>query len=292
MRVALTGANGFTGRYVAQALAEAGAKCVPLDAELTDKAAIDRAVAETDFDSLIHLAALAFVAAEDWEGFYTVNQLGTFHLLDAVARKRPGARCILASSAQVYGPGVEGLIAETAPTHPANHYAVSKLSMELGAAQWRDRLDIVVTRPFNYTGVGQEPQYLIPKIVDHFRRRAAVIELGNTWVKREFGDVRSVARAYAGIALAESVPALVNIATAAVHSIDEVIGTLSEITGHAIQVRVNPAFVRTNDVAVLGGDPARLRAALPEWRHHSLAETLTWMCDEPERHQRASRDSA
>lgn len=277
MRVAVTGASGFTGRFVAEALATAGAECVSLAADLTDPAAVAAAVADTRFDRLIHLAALAFVGVADWQGFYEVNQLGTFHLLDAIAKVRPGMRCVLASSAQVYGPGAEGLVTEDAATRPANHYAVSKFAMEQGAALWRDRLEIVVARPFNYTGVGQETQYLIPKIVDHFRRRAPVIELGNLRVKRDFGDVRAVAEAYVGLALAEVPPARVNIATGEVRSIDDILGILAQLSGHAPEVRVNPAFVRANDVPVLGGDPMRLRAALPGWAPRDLSDTLAWM---------------
>ncbi len=279
MRVALTGASGFTGRFVADALARQGAECVLLEADLTDAEAIADAVADARFDRLIHLAARAFVGVADWQGFYAVNQLGTFNLLDAVARERPGTRCVLASSAQVYGPGAEGLVAENAPTRPANHYAISKLAMEQGAALWRARLEVVVTRPFNYTGVGQDAQYLIPKIVDHFHRRAPVIELGNLWVKRDFGDVRSVAEAYAGLALAEQAPALVNICTGSVQAIGDILATLTTLSGHCLDVEVNPRFVRANDVPVLGGDATQLHAVLPSWQPHHLADTLKWMYD-------------
>ena len=56
MRVALTGATGFTGRFVAAALTKMGAAPVALKADLQDKDAVDRAVAETEFDlSLIHI---------------------------------------------------------------------------------------------------------------------------------------------------------------------------------------------------------------------------------------------
>jgi nucleoside-diphosphate-sugar epimerase len=277
MRVAVTGAGGFTGRFVVAALTRHGATCVPLNADLRDPAAIEREVEAIDCDRLIHLAARAFVDQSDWEAFYAVNQLGTFHLLDAFARRRPGLRCILASSAQVYGQGAEGLISEDAATAPANHYAVSKLAMEQGAKQWRDRLDLVVTRPFNYTGVGQHTDYLISKIVDHFRRRASVIELGNLWVKRDFGDVRAVADAYARLALASSSTELLNICTGVVHSIEDVLSVMTQVSGYRPEVVVNPKFVRANDVAVLGGDAARLRVALPGWPVPSLAETLTWM---------------
>lgn len=277
MRVALTGAEGFTGRFVSAALARAGAEPVILKVDLTDANAVDHEVDRTRFDRVIHLAGAAFAGGIDWHAFYMVNQLGTLNLLNAVARSKPGIRCILASSAQVYGPRAQGLIAEDAPVSPANHYAISKRAMEQGADLWRGKLDIVITRPFNYSGVGQDVQYLIPKLVDHFRRRADAIDLGNTWVERDFGDVRSVAAAYVGLILAEDVPDMVNICTGTVSSIGYLLEQLGAISGHRIDVRVNPAFVRAGDVPVLGGNSARLRAALPNWRPHTITDTLRWM---------------
>lgn len=277
MRVALTGATGFTGRFVADALVRAGATPLPLKTDLTDPEATEKAIQALEFDRIIHLAGHAFVHAADWRPFYAVNHIATLNLLAAVARRKEGARCIVASSAQVYGPNAEGLIAEDAMPNPANHYAIGKYAMELGARLWADKLDIVITRPFNYTGVGQDPKYLVPKIVDHFRRRAPVIELGNTWVRRDFGDVRSVADAYVGLVMAPEVPQVVNIATGSVSSIGDIIETLSAISGHQISIEVNPAFVRKDDVDVLGGDATLLRQTLPEWRPHALDDTLGWL---------------
>lgn len=277
MRVAVTGADGFTGRFVAEALRSAGAEPIALRVDLTDADAVAHTVDATAFDRVIHLAGVAFAGGTDWRAFYAVNQIGSLNLLEAIARKAPGTRCVLASSAQVYGPGAQGLIAETAPTNPANHYAVSKRAMELGASVWHDRLDVVLARPFNYTGEGQDAQYLVPKIVDHFRRKAPVVELGNTWVKRDFGDVRSVAEAYVGLVLAQEVPPVVNIATGVVLSIADIIDRLARISGHRIEVQVNQAFVRPDDVPILGGDISVLAATLPDWRSHDIGETLDWM---------------
>lgn len=282
MRVALTGADGFTGRFVMAALAERGVDCVALEANLTDCGAVEEQIAGARFDCVIHLAAIAFIDMADWRTFYAVNQIGTFNLLDALARFQPGIRCILASSAQVYGAGAQGLVDEDRPTLPGNHYAVSKHAMEQGVRLWGDRLELVVTRPFNYTGVGQEIEYLVPKIVDHFRRAEPVIELGNLFVRRDFGDVRSVAEAYAGLATCDNPPPLVNICTGATHSIQDILAALHRISGHLMEVRVNQRFVRASDVPVLGGNASRLRAALPDWSPRCFEDTLAWMYESRE----------
>ncbi|MBV9932654.1 MAG: GDP-mannose 4,6-dehydratase [Alphaproteobacteria bacterium] len=281
MRVAVTGADGFTGAYLIDALRGAGLESRALAADLTDPAAVAAEVAEAPFDRLIHLAGEAFVAGDDWRRFYAVNQLGTLNLLDAVAAARPGARCILASSAQVYGPAASGLVDESRPPAPDNHYALSKLAMELCARVFADRLEIVVVRPFNYTGRGQQPRYLVPKIVDHFRRHAAAIELGNLDVRRDLGDVRAVADAYVGLALVPAPPRLANIATGTARSVRDVVALASSLTGHTLEIRVNPAFVRAADVPILAGDPTVLRNALPNWRPRPFEETLEWMLAEP-----------
>lgn len=277
MRVAVTGAAGFTGLEVCRQLDAANVEWVALSADLSDPEAVASEVASTQFDRLLHLAARAFAGDQQWRPFYEINLLGTLSLLDAVARHRPGTRCILASSAQVYGPQAAGLVDEQQPTRPVTPYGISKLAMELGTRPWHQDLDIVLTRPFNYTGVGQGDDYLIPKIVRHFRERSPVIELGNIDVARDFGDVRSVSAAYCGLALTDQTAPVVNICTGVAHSITNILEMLRDTTGHHIEVRVNPAFVRSNDVPLLVGNPHLLRTLLPDWCPAPLADTLAWM---------------
>ena len=277
MRVALTGADGFTGVHLQSLLASRGVECIPLVADLTDPASVEAEIAAAEFDTLVHLAGEAFVASGNWRRFYEVNQLGTLALLEAVAAHRPGTRCILASSAQIYGPNAAGRIDEDHPARPANHYAYSKAAMELCARAFDQKLEIVITRPFNYTGVGQQTRYVVPKIVDHFRRRADRIELGDVDVRRDFGDVRSVAEAYAGLVTASSPPALVNISTGRDHSIRELISVAERITGHHPEIEINPAFLRPDEVPILIGDNSRLRQAIPGWSPRPVEETMAWM---------------
>jgi nucleoside-diphosphate-sugar epimerase len=210
---------------------------------------------------VIHLAAIAFVAAEDPEPFYRVNLLGTLALLRAIAAAdRPVRRVVLASSANVYDNVEADVLDETMPTAPANHYAVSKRAMEDMAALFRPALPLVIARPFNYTGPGQSAQYLVPKIVDHFRRRAPVIELGNVDVIRDFLDVRTVAEVYRRLLEAPSAAgATVNICSGRGIALRDVIRLLERETGHDIRVEVNPRFVRARDVRRLVGSKHRLQ---------------------------------
>lgn len=288
-RVLLTGSNGFTGRYLREYLHGAGCEVVgtssnPAEAEdchimdLRDPESVREVVETVRPDAVIHLAALAFVGHGDPNDFYAVNLMGTRNLLEALTTaERPLKKVILASSANVYGNAHSGSLSEEAAPAPANDYAVSKVAMEYMASLWADRLPLLITRPFNYTGVGQETRYLIAKIVDHFRRRASVIELGNLDIARDFSDVRAVAAAYGDLLASDAQSETVNICSGTSYTLRDIIALCETISGHRIDVTVNPAFVRANDVKTLSGDPTRLQRLIPQWRAIPLEDTLRWM---------------
>ncbi len=209
---------------------------------------------------------------------YRVNVVGTRNLLEALAsaRKRPEI-VVLASSANVYGNAeVDPITEDTAPA-PANDYAVSKLAMECVAKLWMDRLPIVITRPFNYTGVGQASHFLIPKIVSHFRRGEGLIELGNTDVVRDFSDVRDVARAYVRLLQTRPVGDVFNICSGIGYSLTDILKMMANITGYSIETRVNPAYVRAGEVHRLIGSNVRLKAYAGIDTIIPLTSTLEWM---------------
>lgn len=278
MKILLTGAAGFTGLFFKAQAEAAGHIVVPLLADLTDKAAVAAEVAQAQPDAVVHMAAISFVGHADDTAFYGVNVVGTMNLLSAVAALpvKP-AKVLLASSANIYGNCDASPITESQPPAPVNHYAMSKLAMEHMAMTYADRLPIVITRPFNYTGPGQAPQFLIPKLVSHFARRAEHIELGNLHVEREFNDVRMVCDAYLRL-LDKGVPGQAyNVCSGQPYTLQHVISTLEQITGHHMQVKVNPAFVRANEVHRLCGSPDKLLACTEPLQQPTLEETLRWM---------------
>ena len=151
--------------------------------------------------------------------------------------------------------------------------------MEYLAKTYMTRLGIVMTRPFNYTGVGQETRYLIPKIVSHFTARAPHIELGNTDVERDFSDVRDVARAYRLLAEARPIGEIFNLCSGEATALETCIRMASEITGHDIETKINPGFVRANEVKTLCGSSEKLDRLTGHERRYSIRDTMEWMLE-------------
>lgn len=289
-RALITGLRGFTGYYMARELAEAGYRVfgtvLPgepagpdmFELDLCDRAAVAAMVEQVQPDVVVHLAGIAFVAHANVELIYRVNVVGSRNLLEALAGARhPCSTVLLASSANIYGNADVALIDESVAPAPANDYAVSKLAMEYMAQLWMDRLPIVIARPFNYSGRGQAENFLLPKIVAHFRRGERKIELGNLAIARDFSDVRTVAKTYRRLLAASPAGQAFNICSGQSHSIAEVIDTVCDIAGYRIEVEVNPAFVRANDVLTLAGDNAKLTCVVGAIEPTPLAETLRWM---------------
>jgi nucleoside-diphosphate-sugar epimerase len=279
MKLAVTGATGFTGRHFERFAQKEGYEVWPLTCDITDVDAVVHQVHQISPHAVVHLAGKSFVGHEDQAEVYRVNTVGTTHLLDALCQlpKRPNA-VLIASSATVYGNSDVTPILETQSLAPVNHYGASKLAMECLVRIYQDRLPIIVARPFNYTGVGQSDRFLVPKLVKHFATRQACVALGNTHIRREFNDVRMVCQVYLKLLSVGQTGQVYNVCTGKAYSINELLSALGELTGHCPEVKLDPALVRDSELHELYGDPARLRS-LVDLPSYSLSDTLGWMLE-------------
>jgi GDP-6-deoxy-D-talose 4-dehydrogenase len=297
-RALITGMGGFTGRYMAARLIAGGYRVwgtvrsqervpretTPIAADLLDERALADAVETVRPDVVLHLAAISHVANGDIARTYAVNVVGTRNLLEALARLSHVPRAVLiASSANVYGNATQGIIDESVAPQPANDYAVSKLAMEYVAKRWNAQLPLVIARPFNYTGVGQSPDFLLPKIVAHYARGERSISLGNIDVSRDFSDVRDVVDAYARLIEVAPRGETFNVCSGTGWTLQAVLDALSRIAGYAIDVTVDPRFVRANEVRQLVGSRAKLDAVIGEMARVKLEDTLRWMLEDARR---------
>lgn len=278
MRVLITGLNGFTGYHLKLELETHGHTVNGLSSNLTDPIAVANEIAELKPEAVIHLAGISYIVHGNACDFYEVNLIGTRILLEALDQYATDVRSILlVSSANIYGNYTEDCLSEGTKPNPTNDYAVSKLAMEYMARLWVERLPLFIVRPFNYTGVGQDKKFLIPKIISHFREKKTIIELGSLDVWRDIGDVRAVVNAYRRLLEHCPIGDTLNICTGQVHSLRGVISLCEKITGHSIEIQVNPEFIRDNEVRVLRGSNNRLIKKIGEWNLLPLEETLKWM---------------
>jgi len=295
-RALITGLAGFTGRYMAERLRASGYRIhgtVQSEADVDPIASADATVHAVDLrephavadtvaaikpEVVVHLAGIANVAHDDIANLWLVNVVGTRNLLAALTKLgAPPRAVLLASSANVYGNATEGVIDEDVPPQPANDYAASKLAMEFAARTFGAQLPLIYARPFNYTGVGQSTDFLLPKIVDHYARGAKAISLGNTDVSRDFSDVRFVVDAYARLLEAAPRGETFNVCSGVGRTLGDVLDTLARIAGYRIDVRIDPRFVRANEVRTLTGSNAKLHAAIGALQPVPLETTLRWM---------------
>lgn len=288
-KVLITGLEGFTGVHLEHLLIEKGYEVYGtslMDSEkpniftcnITKHLEIETIVHDVSPDFVIHLAGISFVAEKNASLIYDVNVIGTGHLLEALSHlaTKP-QKIILASSATIYGNQHCDILDESMTPKPVNHYGFSKLCMEHLAATYFEKLPIIITRPFNYTGIGQDEHFLIPKIIKHYKEKQMSIELGNLHVAREFNDVRDIAKWYADLLTCKDESEVVNLCSSKAVSLLEIISLMNKIAGYDIAVKVNPAFVRENEIQTLFGSTQKLHRMISSGETISIKDTLTTM---------------
>lgn len=279
-RLFITGGAGFTGMHLTDAATGNGWEVKSLEGNLEEFTQLEQQIADFAPNAIIHLAAISAVTHADSSEIYRVNVIGTENLLKAIAKNKPPLKkIVLASSAAVYGNSIAGLLAENLPPAPVSHYGISKLAMEFVAATFYDRLPIVIARPFNYTGVGHDERFVVPKIVGHFLRKSSVIELGDLEVEREFNDVRFVVEKYLALLDYGLIGQTYNVCSGRPIKLQTVIDTLIEMTGLRPSIQVNPTFIRENEVRLLAGSPIKLNGLASNAKQYPLVDTIRWMVD-------------
>jgi GDP-4-dehydro-6-deoxy-D-mannose reductase len=294
LKILVTGAGGFVGRWLVRELVEAGHEVVAPEGraalDVTDAGAVREAMAATEPDAVAHLAAisLASAARADPGEALRVTVGGTVNVLEA-ARMAPSPPALLVvGSAEVYGtPDPSRMpLREDVPLAPRSPYAISKAAQEglalAYAARWR--LPLVVTRSFNHSGAGQRPGFVVPDLAGRVRAvrdgQAAAVRVGNLSVRRDFSDVRDVARAYRLLleALADgrigAGGAVFNVASGQSVEIGEILRRLCELAGIAPQIEVDQSLVRAGEAPDITGDATALMQATG-WRpQHDLGSML------------------
>jgi GDP-4-dehydro-6-deoxy-D-mannose reductase len=303
LNILVTGAGGFVGRWLVRELRDAGHTVTAPEGraalDVTDPSAVRTALAAKP-DAIAHLAAisLASAARADPGEALRVTVGGTINVLEAASAMDSPPAVLVVGSAEVYGvPDPARLpIREDNPLAPRSPYALSKAAQEGVALSYaaRSGLPLVVTRSFNHSGAGQRPGFVVPDIATRVRAvragEVAVVRVGNLRVRRDFSDVRDVARAYRLLleALANGrIPrggAVFNVASGRSVEIGEILQQLCELAGVDPRIEVDPSLVRPGEAADISGDPGALVRATGWQPEHDLRSMLAsaWKALAPE----------
>lgn len=306
MRTLITGATGFVGGHLAEALLAEGAgevvglslhaewptawghlagKVPLLSVDLTEPARVEAALRQVRPRQIYHLAGYAHTGRsfQEPDQAWLGNLTATRTLYDALARWGGPARVLYVSSGLVYGdpePPVERC-SEALPLRPASPYAASKAAADLLSYQVTRHpgLDVVRARPFNHIGPRQSADYAVPNFARQVAaaeagRQEPVVVTGDLRPRRDLSDVRDVVRAYRLLMERSRAGEVYNVGSDTTHSMQEVLDRLLARARVRIEVRSRAAEQRPVETAVACSDSSKLRRETGWAPRRSLDESL------------------
>ena len=260
-RVYVTGADGFIGSHLTEALAAAGAKVTALAqynsfdsagwlddlspdlrAEITVQrgdirdAAFMRRELE-GHDVVFHLAALiaiphSYVAAAS---YVDTNIHGTLNILEAVRQNGVG-RMIHTSTSEVYGTAQVTPITEAHPLQGQSPYSATKIGADMLVESFARSFDspVYILRPFNTYGPRQSERAVIPTVIRQALDPSCdAIRIGDDRPKRDFNYVGDTVDAFLALGVSDNAPRgrALNTGTGVAVAVAEVVAAIRELTG-------------------------------------------------------------
>jgi GDP-4-dehydro-6-deoxy-D-mannose reductase len=307
MRILITGATGFVGCHLAEALLAVpntaifglslrhgwpgdiqrlGQQVRLIHGDLCDTTAVAGILSEVCPDHIYHLAGYADIGRsfQEADAAWTGNLTATRSLYEAVLRWGGNPRLLYVSSGAVYGEPQDPkrAVDEATILQPNSPYAASKAAADLASYQYTRShgLHIVRARPFNHVGPGQSARFALA----HFAWQIAAIErgsqppklrVGNLWTERDLTDVRDIVLAY--LRLMEQAPSgeVYNIGSGQTLPMKVFLDRLLALSSVSIEVESAPELVRKVETATVRVNADKLRQATGWTPRYSLDQTLS-----------------
>jgi nucleoside-diphosphate-sugar epimerase len=288
VRYIVTGAAGFIGSHLAEALLAEGDEVVGIDCftdyydpDLKEENAADLDVARFDLaeqeldlhgvDGVFHLAGQPGVRSfgDVFEEYVRRNLLATRRVFETAAAA--GVRVVFASSSSIYGEAERYPTPEETEPRPISPYGITKLGCEQLAYAYGKEfgLDAVVLRYFTFYGPRQRPDMALARIVDALARGAVFELYGDGLQSRSFTYVADGVTAT--IAAMRSAPAgaVYNVGGGEEATMRDAIATLEGVSGRSLEIVERPAAA--GDVRRTSADATRIERELA-WRATTALE--------------------
>ena len=270
--VIIFGAGGFVGRYLISELMGNGYFVYATDisdknmqieksgfsfkiVDLMSEDQVFSIISETNPDYIINLAAVSSVGAS-WHFPQTtmgVNVIGALNILEAIRKIGIKTKILLVGSSEEYAVSNDR-IKESNAIKANNPYGISKVTIEYFAELYRKEfgLNIISTRTFNHTGVGQSDSFVIPSFVKqvakiHMSGEDGNIFTGNINVMRDIGHVKDMARAYRFLLESDTKEQVFNVGNGNTYSLRDLLNYIISLTPQKISIINDPKLFRPID---------------------------------------------
>ena len=308
--VAITGADGFIGSHLTEALLSKGYNVKALAQYNSfnnwgwlegithpNLTVVSGDVRDSDFckkflegtDTVFHLAALiAIPYSYDAPGSYVDTNIGGTLNICQAARSNGVERLLVTSTSEVYGTAQYVPIDEHHPRQPQSPYSATKIGADALAMSFHNAfgLKVSVVRPFNTYGPRQSARAIIPSIITQIASGIRQIKVGDLTPTRDFNYVADTCRGF--IAIAESEATIgeeINIATQIETSMEDTLKTIARLMKADVEwvtdaERLRPA---TSEVFRLLGSNEKIKR-LTSWEpmvslEEGLMKTIEWFSD-------------
>ena len=306
-KVLVTGADGFIGSHLTEALLAEGCEVRALSVynSFNDWGwleglrhpgleVVSGDVRDPNFcreaargcDTIFHLAALiaipySYVAPDS---YVDTNIKGTLNICQA-ARDAGVGRLIVTSTSEVYGTALRVPIDETHPKQPQSPYSATKIGADAIAESFYNAfgLPVVIARPFNTYGPRQSARAIIPTIITQIANGMREIKVGDLRPTRDFNFVKDTCRGFIALAKATGIEGQeINICSKSEISMADTLSTIARLMGADVTWVQDPQRIRpeNSEVFRLFGDNAKI-CSLTDWRpqyslEEGLKETIAW----------------
>ncbi len=279
--VLIVGANGFVGNYLIKEFIDNKYNVIACDIaeklqydysaqyeklNILDKERVSEVIKKYNPEYIINLAAISSVGLS-WKipaDTMNVNIIGTINVLEA-AKENNGCKILLIGSSEEYIQKQEPL-KENDKLDANNPYGISKVAQENIAKMYAKRygMNIVCTRSFNHTGIGQADHFVIPS----FCKQVAEIEksgqdgkiyVGNLQVYRDISDVKDVVKVYRKLLENENTEIIYNVGSGKSYKIEELLKYIISLSNQKIDIVVDESKIRNIDTPYICADNTKIK---------------------------------
>jgi len=308
VKVLVTGAGGFIGSHLCEALVENGYKVKAfvrynsrnfwgwletspykedmeiIAGDIRDYDSVKDAMRDTDI--VFHLAALIGIPYSYISplAYVKTNIEGTYNVLQA-ARELGIKRVIHTSTSEVYGTARYVPIDENHPLQPQSPYSASKIGADQIALSFYHAfgLPVVIARPFNTYGPRQSARAVIPTIITQILEGAKKIKLGNITPTRDLNYVKDIVEGFIKIMKTSDLEGeILNIGSGAEISIRDLADKIASLMNVKIEIkeediRKRPKKSEVERLVCNSDKMRRLTCWMPKYSlDKGLKETIKW----------------